>query len=75
MCVCVCVVEGIIDTYVSRLNFIETILGACLTLQRTPEATATLHLQVPGQGSAFSFIRPKMMQLKDVVAGMLERGR
>lgn len=75
LCVCVRVVEVIIDTCVSRLNTIEIVLGGCLTpYKELQKQQPPVHLQVPGCQSAFSFVQPKKIQLKGVSV-MLERGK
>lgn len=72
----VCVIEGIKDASASRLNTNAVVLTAHLSphrkLQRQQPPTC---LQVQGGGSVFPFVGPKEVQLENVVAVVLERGR
>lgn len=71
-----CVIEGIKDVSASRLNTNAVALGVHLTLHRKLWwQQPPTHLQLRGRRSVFSFVGPKEIQLEDVVAVMLERGR
>lgn len=75
LCVCVCVTEGIKDTSASRLNTNAILIAHLSPHRKLQWQQPPTYLQVQGGGSVFSFVGPKEIQLEDIVAVMLEKGR